>query len=129
MIVIGVVFLVLCALGVGAAVDAGRDVNVHLDSFGVSATVSVLWVFCAGALAMLLLLISLSAFRRAARRRRNQRRELKALRAEEAAAAESRAAHREDPVDVRDRPVDGGTDASTDDPGPERRYVPGEERV
>jgi hypothetical protein len=129
MIVIGVVFLVLAALGVGAAVEAGRDVNVHLDSFGVSATVSVLWVFCAGALAMLLLLISLSAFRRAARRRRQQRRELKQLRAEEAAAADNRAAHREDPVDVRDRPIDGSDLAAADDPGPERRYVPGDERV
>ena len=32
MIVIGVVFLVLAALGVGAAVEAGRDLNVTLDS-------------------------------------------------------------------------------------------------
>lgn len=124
MIVIGVVFLVLAALGVAAAVDAGRDVNVHLDSLGMNTTVSVLWVFCAGAVAMLLLLISLSAFRRAARRRRRQRRELKQLRAEEAAAADNRAAHREEPVDVRD-----GRGAADIDPEAERRYIPGEERV
>jgi hypothetical protein len=123
-IVIGVVFLVLAALGAVAAVDAGRDVDVHLDIFGTHVTVSVLWVFCAGALAMLLLLISLSAFRRAARRRRRQRRELKQLRAEETAAAENRAAHREDPVDVRDDHP--GADI---DPEAERRYIPGEERV
>jgi uncharacterized protein HemY len=121
-IVIGVVFLVLAALGVAAAIVTGRDVNVHLDGFGVNSTVSVLAVFCAGALAMLLLLIALSMFRRAARRRRAQRRELKQLRAEETAAADSRALHREDPVDLRD------SDA-VDEPGPERRYVPGDDRV
>jgi hypothetical protein len=121
-IIIGVVFLVLAALGVAAAIVTGRDVNVHLDGFGVNSTVSVLWVFCAGALAMLLLLIALSAFRRAARRRRAQRRELKQLRAEESAAAESRALHREDPVDLRD------SDA-VDEVGSERRYVPGDDRV
>ncbi len=48
MIVIGVVFLVLAALGVAAAVDAGRNVDVHLDSLGVNATVSVLWVSAPG---------------------------------------------------------------------------------
>ena len=122
MIVIGVVFLVLAALGVAAAIVTGRDVNVHLDGFGVNSTVSVLAVFCAGALAMLLLLIALSMFRRAARRRRAQRRELKQLRAEETAAAESRALHREDPVDLRDSD-------DVDEPGPERRYVPGDDRV
>jgi flagellar biosynthesis/type III secretory pathway M-ring protein FliF/YscJ len=129
-IVIGAVFLVLAALGVAAAVVTGRDVNVHLDGFGVNSTVSVLWVFCAGALAMLFLLIALAAFRRAARRRRAQRRELKQLRSEEsaaAAAAETRAAHREDPVDLRDgEAVDDSR--TLDDPGPERRYVPGETR-
>jgi membrane protein implicated in regulation of membrane protease activity len=124
-IVIGVVFLVLAALGAVAAVDAGRDVDVHLNLFGTNVTVSVLWVFCAGALAMLLLMISLSAFRRAARRRRRQRRELKQLRNEEAAAAENKAAHREDPVDVRD----GRGAGDIDDPEAERRYIPGEERV
>ncbi len=154
MIVIGAVFLVLAALGVIAAVVMGRDVQVSLDGFGVNVTTDVLWVFCAGALAMLLLLIALSAFRRAGRRRRAQRRELKQLRAEEALAAENRAQprpevraeHRADPVDVRDttdttdmtdtthttdatvgRTSAEGARVPTDDPGPERRYIPGDE--
>jgi flagellar biosynthesis/type III secretory pathway M-ring protein FliF/YscJ len=138
-IVIGAVFLVLAALAVVAAVVTGRDVRVTLDGFGVHSTTSVLWVFCAGAIAMLLLLLALSAFRRAARRRRNQRRELRQLRAEEALAAENRAAedrdkgdHRaESTVDVRNSDADETRafgDARAQDPGPERRYVPGDER-
>jgi type II secretory pathway pseudopilin PulG len=108
----------------------GRDVQVHLSGFGVDVTTDVLWVFCAGALAMLLLVIALSAFRRAVRRRRNQRRELKQLRAEEAAAAEARAAQGGGAVDVREPDAAHANHRSdVDDPGPERRYVPGEERV
>jgi hypothetical protein len=135
-IVIGAVFLVLAALAAVAAVVMGRDVEVHLHGFGVDVTTDVLWVFCAGAVAMLLLVIALSAFRRAARRRRNQRRELKALRAEEAAAAEARAAQggrdaaaAADPVDVREPDGAHAYRGDADDPGPERRYVPGEEKV
>jgi membrane protein implicated in regulation of membrane protease activity len=129
-IVIGAVFLVLAALGAVAAVVMGRDVQVHLSGFGVDVTTDVLWVFCAGALAMLLLVIALSAFRRAVRRRRNQRRELKQLRAEEAAAAEARAAQGGGAVDVREPDAAHANHRSdVDDPGPERRYVPGEERV
>jgi membrane protein implicated in regulation of membrane protease activity len=147
-IVIGAVFLVLAALAAVAAVVMGRDVTVHLHGFGVDVTTDVLWVFCAGAVAMLLLVIALSAFRRAARKRRNQRRELKALRAEEAAAAETRAAQGGREVDASSDGSPSGSAAAPshavdvretegahayrrdgDDPGPERRYVPGEERV
>src|SRR6185437_728690 len=153
MFVIGVVLLVLAVLGAIAAVDVGRDVRVTLDGFGVHSTTSVLWVFCAGALAMLLLLLALAAFRRAGRRRRIRRREEKQLRADEAAAAEAREAElraegaREAearaaqgsttqtagtetaPVDVRDAEGAHAYRSNPDDPGPERRYVPGEERV
>jgi len=123
--VIGVVFLVLAALAVAAAISTGRDVNVQLDGYGVSATTSVLWIFCAGAIAMLCLVIALSAFRRAGRRRRARRRELKQLRAEESETAAIRAAHRDDAVDVRD---DQPT-AMVSEPGPERRYVPDDDRA
>jgi uncharacterized membrane protein len=135
-IVIGAVFLVLAVLGAIAAVVTGRDVDVRLDGFGVNSTTSVLWVFCAGALAMLFLLIALAAFRRAARKRRAQRRELKQLRAEESAAAENRyaegkASHRdESALDVRDSDPDGRADTQTVpvDDGRERRYVAGDDR-
>ena len=129
MIVIGAVFLVLAVLGAVAAVVTGRDVDVRLDGFGVTSTTTVLWVFCAGALAMLFLVLALSSFRRAARRRRAQRRELKQLRAEESAAAETRAAHRDEPLDVRDS-VDGRAETQTVpvDDGRERRYVAGDDR-
>jgi type VI protein secretion system component VasK len=135
-IVIGAILLVLAVLAVIAAVVTGRDVNVHLDGFGVHSTTTVLWVFCAGAVTMLLLALSWSAFRHAARRARMRRRELKQLRAEEAAAADNRAAHREvedgRDLDVRDS-ADGttastGAHAGSVDDGHERRYVAGDDR-
>ncbi len=136
MIVIGVVLLVLAALAVIAAVVTARDVNVHLSGFGVDSTTTALWVFCAGAVTMLLLALALSAFRRAARRARMRRRELKQRRAEDAAAADNRAAHRElddeRGVDVRDRQDadDGASPAAVGsvDDGHERRYVAGDDR-
>jgi hypothetical protein len=114
-IVIGAVALVLAALGVVGAVDMGRNVNVTLDGFGVHITTSVLWVFAAGAVAMLLLLISLSALRRGMRKRRAKRRELKQLRRDGAGAHSAGAG--QDAVDLRQ-----------DDPSSERRYVPGDDR-
>jgi uncharacterized membrane protein len=153
-ILIGLVLLVLVALAAVAAVHTGQNVRVHLDGYGVHTTTSVLWVFCAGAVAMLLLVLALAAFARAARRRRLRRRELKAQRAEEAAAEESRAADaraaqdrapephqteaaavaptpvdRAQPVDVREgEPGPAAHAYQAEDPGPERRYVPGDER-
>jgi type VI protein secretion system component VasK len=136
-IVIGAVLLVLAVLAVIAAVDTGRDVNVHLNGFGVDSTTTVLWVFCAGAVTMLLLALSWSAFRWAARRARMRRRELKQLKADEAAAADNRAAHRDADdgrdVDVRDRhgyddDVVTPAQAGTVDDGHERRYVAGDDR-
>jgi uncharacterized membrane protein len=147
-IVIGVVFLVLAALAAVAAVQTGRNVNVHLDGFGVHATTTALWVFCAGAVAMLLLLIALAAFRRAARKARARRRELKQQRAEDALATENyraqtraevkdevraevkeeaKAEHRAEPLDVRDSSPVPANDIPGDDPGFERRYIPGDE--
>ena len=161
MIVIGAVLLVLAALAAIAAVVTGRNVQVHLNGFGVDSTTNVLWVFCAGAVAMLLLVLALAAFRRGARRRRAKRRELEARRAEELAAAEARGAAGGQ-VAPTDSPAAAGSSRSADstttvdsppavdssravdvrepegahayrgegdDPGPERRYVPGEERV
>jgi uncharacterized membrane protein len=152
-ILIGLVLLVLVALAAVAAVHTGQNVRVHLDGYGVHTTTSVLWVFCAGAVAMLLLVLALAAFARAARRRRLRRRELKAQRAEEAAAEENRAADaraaqdrapephqteapgaptpvgRAQPVDVREgEPSPAAHAYHAEDPGPERRYVPGDER-
>jgi hypothetical protein len=140
-IVIGAILLVLATLGVIAAVVTGRDVKVHLSGFGVDSTVTVLWVFCAGALTMLCLALAWSSFRRAARRARMRRRELKQLRAEEATAAENRASHREvddgrdldgQDLDVRDRHEHVGeptpAHVGTVDDGHERRYVAGEDR-
>jgi type VI protein secretion system component VasK len=134
-IVIGAILLVLAVLAVIAAVVTGRDVNVHLNGFGVHSTTTVLWVFCAGAVTMLLLALSWSAFRYAARRARMRRRELKQLKADEAAAADNRAAYRDDDargVDIRDT-ADGstastGAHASSVDDGHERRYVAGDDR-
>jgi uncharacterized membrane protein len=137
-IVIGVVLLVLAAIGIAAAISMGRDMNVHIDGWGIHVDTTVLWVFVAGAVAMLLLLMALGAFRRAARRRMRQRRELKQLRAEEALAAEERTRNEErartedrsgDAVDVRDPEGVHAYRGEADDPGPERRYVPGDERV
>ncbi len=160
MIVIGLILLVLAALAAVAAVHTGQNVRVHLDGYGVHTTTSVLWVFCAGAVAMLLLVLALAAFARAARRRRIRRRELKAQRAEEAAAEENRAAENRTaearaaearageaqaaeapPASVGATRVDQAVDvrqadaaqpahaySEVDDPGPERRYVPGDER-
>jgi uncharacterized membrane protein len=115
-IVIGAVALVLAALGVIGAVDMGRGVNVTLDGFGVHTTTTVLWVFVAGAVAMLLLVISLAALRRGMRKRRAKRRELKQLRRDGAGAHSAEAPH--DSVDLRE-----------DDPSSERRYVPGSDRA
>ncbi len=112
MIVIGLILLVLAALAAVAAVHTGQNVRVHLDGYGVHTTTSVLWVFCAGAVAMLLLVLALAAFARAARRRRIRRRELKAQRADEAAAEENRAAggartdHHVEDIRRAGRPVD-----------------------
>jgi hypothetical protein len=137
-IVIGAVLLVLAALAVIAAVVTGRDVNVHLSGFGVDSTTTVLWVFCAGAATMLFLALAWSSFRRAARRARMRRRELKQLRAEEAAAADNRAAHREvddgrdvdvrDPQAYGDDPDPSPAHVGTVDDGHERRYVAGDDR-
>jgi type VI protein secretion system component VasK len=133
-IVIGAVLLVLAVLAVIAAVVTGQDAKVHLDGFGVNSTTTALWVFCAGALTMLLLALAWSAFRWAARRARERRRELKQLRADEAAAADNRAAHREvddgRDMDVRDevRDTPTGARAGSVDDGHERRYVAGDDR-
>lgn len=129
MIVIGAVFLVLAALAAVVAVDTARDVNVHLSGFGVDATTTALWVFCAGAGTMLVLLLALAAFRRAARKSRARRRELRQLRSDEAAAARD--------VDLRER-EDGRADevpahsspsayVSGAEDGRERRYVADDE--
>lgn len=142
MIVVGAVFLVLAALAVMAAVATGRDANVHLSGLGVDSTTTVLWIFCAGAATMLFLALAFGAFRRAARQARMRKRELKQLRAEESAAADSRAAHREADdslssgsgrgVDVRDGPhhddEPSPATVGTVDDGRERRYVAGDDR-
>ncbi len=143
MIVIGVVLLVLAALAAVAAVHSGQHVQVHLNGYGQHLTTSVLWVFCAGAVAMLLLVLALALFARSARRGRMRRRELKAQRAEEAAAQSRQAEARQAearvaetpanaPLDVRDQEPAPAAHAAhaygdADDPGPERRYVPGED--
>jgi hypothetical protein len=125
-IVLGAIFLVLAALATVAAVDTARDVNVHLNGFGVDATTTALWVFCAGAATMLLLLLALAAFRRAARKSRARRRELKQLRSEDAATArdvdlrDSEGEHRAEDVPAHAGP--GAYVAGADD-GRERRYV------
>lgn len=129
MIVIGAVLLVLAVLAVGAAVDTARDVNVHLSGFGVDATTTVLWVFCAGAATMLVLLLALAAFRRAARKSRQRRRELKQLKADEADAG----AHRDVDLrgDGRDAVTTGDTrtaDGVDVEDGRERRYVADNDR-
>jgi uncharacterized membrane protein len=141
MILIGLVLLVVVALAAVAAVHTGQDVRVHVDGYGQHVTTSVLWVFVAGAVAMLLLVLALAAFARAARRRRMRRRELKAQRADEAAAEEQRAADARAAdarhAEARETEAPGAPVAATsaahayqadDDPGPERRYVPGDER-
>ena len=138
MIVIGAVFLVLAALAAVAAVVTARDVSVHLSGFGVDATTTVLGVFCAGAVAMLLLVLSLAAFRRAARKSRARRRELKQLRSDEATAPETRddamdrdSIHRDGDVNLRNERVpagDAGAHVAHVDDGRERRYVAGDER-
>lgn len=133
MIVIGAVFLVLAALAAVAAVDTARNVDVHLSGFGVDATTTALWVFCAGAATMLALLIALAAFRRAARKSRERRRELKALRESDVdrdAARDVDAGQHRD-VDVRDDDMvgDGRTaHVVPADDGRERRYVAGDDR-
>ena len=134
----------------------GRDVQVHLSGFGVDVTTDVLWVFCAGAVAMLLLVIALSAFRSAARdggansaasskrsgprkppqprpgpRRaaRPSRRRARARRPAQASTPSSGPANTSGAVDVREPEGAHAYRGDVDDPGPERRYVPGEERV
>ena len=82
MIVIGAVLLVLAALAAPQPSGPGATCKSTSTGFGVDSTTNVLWVFCAGAVAMLLLVLALAAFRRGARRRRAKRRELEARRAE-----------------------------------------------
>jgi len=128
-IVIGAVFLVLAALAAVAAVDTTRNVDVHLSGFGVDATTTALWVFCAGAATMLALVIALAAFRRAARRSRERRRELRQLRETDTGRDADVGLHRD--VDVRDG--DAAGDGRTAhvvpaDDGRERRYVAGDDR-
>ena len=126
MIVLGAIFLVLAALATVAAVDTARDVNVHLNGFGVDSTTTALWVFCAGAVTMLLLLLALAAFRRAARKSRARRRELKQLRSDETATArdvdvrDSEGGHRAEEVPAHAGP---STYVAGADDGRERRYV------
>jgi uncharacterized membrane protein len=127
MIVIAAVAIVLAAIAAVAAVVMGRDATVHLSGFGLHVTTTVLWVFVAGAVAMLLLMIGLAALRRGMRRQRAKRRELRELRREQAqtSAADSRTGTHaaDDPVvDVRD-PARAAPD---EDPSTERRYVPGD---
>src|SRR3954447_12092351 len=80
MLALGIILLlVAAAVGVGVA-TTGTSQNVVFNSAVGDVTTRPVWIFCAGALAMLLVLLGLWLLRRGTRRRVERRREMNRLR-------------------------------------------------
>jgi uncharacterized integral membrane protein len=90
-IVLGLLLLILVAVVVIVAVLAGNE-DADLNLLGATIDTSVRWVFLAGALSLLLLVIGLVFLGKGLRRERARRQEVKRLKAAAGPAAERPAA-------------------------------------
>lgn len=80
MIAIAVICLIVAAAVVFAVIDGGSSQQVVFTIFAGNIVTNALWVFVAGALTGLLVVLGLSFFDRGTRRKVAQRREIKRLR-------------------------------------------------
>lgn len=91
MIVLGLLLLIVVAVVVIVAVVAGNE-DADLNLVGATIDTSVRWVFIAGALSLLLLVVGLVFLGKGLRRERARRQEVKRLKAAAGPAAEKPAA-------------------------------------
>ena len=93
MIVLGLLLLILVAVVIVVAVVAG-DEDANLNLIGASIDTNVRWVFLAGAISLLLLVIGLDLLGKGLRRARKRRQEVKRLKAAAGPALQPQAASR-----------------------------------
>ena len=91
MIVLGLLLLIVVAVVVVVAVVAGNE-DANLNLVGATVDTNVRWVFLAGAISLLLLVIGLDLLGKGLRRERKRRKEVKRLKAAAGPAAQPQAA-------------------------------------